>query len=223
MNSEDLRLLLSVVFGVISTAALVALGAFFYLATRTEGSQTLLSTMFAGNLNRKQQAFLLLAAGGMMVTMFAGANTLLFWMPSSWGHLDAEGDFQIYRHSISIMFTLIGGGALIRLVDRASHDRYWLHLTQERLRAQEKIYEAATTAQLDGLRAKLQADLERYKAAARGKKEPVHNAILFPETHQISQHVDLLGLIERRRVLLTTPDGDTRENKRDAGDGEVNG
>jgi hypothetical protein len=84
-----LRLLLALV----STAALVSLAAYIALAY-WGNSRILYSTALQVGPSWRARVFLALAAVGLLTCLFQGAHAMLFWLPSTWGHIDEHGEYE---------------------------------------------------------------------------------------------------------------------------------
>ena len=129
---------LTVVGGVLSTGCLVALGVYAGLAYWGK-SAMLYST--AGHVGRPRRTtlFLVLAGIGFLVCCWCGAETMLWWVPGSWGHVDESGEWEPLRIVLTGMFTFYAGIAFIVFIDKATHEKVWLSVAREELANVNKV------------------------------------------------------------------------------------
>lgn len=200
---ETVREVLYVAASVGSTAVLVSFCVYLCLAHKGD-NQTLLATMSGGNLSWKEKAFLLAAGLAVLVCAYTGAKTMLFWVPSNWGGVDEDGNFQPLRDSLATMFALFGGFSLIKLLDAYSHDHFLLRLTRDRLRNERRVYEAKTLSELERLKDEFEAFCKPHRESAARKGKPMYNTILFPEAYLLIEYDQLLQLIEQRKAGMVS-------------------
>lgn len=135
-------ILLKILIIAVSTLTLLSLSVYIYLAVKGD-SITLYSTVNSDYLSIKQKTFLGLAAIGFLVCMYNGAEAMLFWMPSEWGSVDSEGEYQTVKGSISGIFALLGGFSLIHFIDKATHEKFYLRTLRDESHELERIVNAS--------------------------------------------------------------------------------
>ena len=79
----------------------------FYAWHVSRGKSPLLYGMsLSRDLSAKERLFLGLAALAFFVCLVQGADTMLGWMPSSWGSVDEDGEFQRFSFMLAFVFAL---------------------------------------------------------------------------------------------------------------------
>ncbi|MDG4474827.1 hypothetical protein [Thiovibrio frasassiensis] len=137
-----MKLVMLTIAGVTSTAAFMSLCVYIFLAVRGK-SVTLYSTSHTSLLSWRQKVFLALAALAFLACMYKGAEAMLWWMPSTWGGVDEDGEYQTLRASMASLFAILGGLAFIQFIDAATHNKFFLRLASERAREFERILKAS--------------------------------------------------------------------------------
>ena len=132
-----LRFLLAVV----STMALLSLSVYIGLAYRGH-SAMLYSTALRIGPSWRARIVLVLAALGLLTCLFEGARAMLFWLPPTWGTLDEDGTYQTLATSLAILFAS-GGIFFLAFIDKATHEKVWLRVTQERADGLTEILQAS--------------------------------------------------------------------------------
>lgn len=152
--------MLRALLALLSTASLLSLATYFWLAYR--GDSALLysiSTRLGPPLHGR--ALLLLAALGLLACLFQGAQAMLFWLSPSWGSLDDDGAVQTVATGLASLFAF-GGLFFISFLVRASRNDVLLQVSQQRTDGLTEILEAA----LDRRRlAEIEVDLQKRIAA----------------------------------------------------------
>lgn len=135
-------ILLKILIITVSVLTLLSLSVYIYLAAKGD-SITLYSTINSNYLSIKQKIFLGFAAIGFLVSMYTGAEAMLFWMPSEWGSIDSDGEYQTVRSTISFVFALFGGLSLIQFIDKATHEKFFLRKLRDESHELERIVNAS--------------------------------------------------------------------------------
>lgn len=124
-----IELVLKGIFYAGSTATLIALCTYIFQATRYGRfpNLRLILDEIEEQVDWKGKTYLSLAAIGILVCMYQGAEAMLFWMPDSWGQFN-EGEYLTYRSLLAGLFAAIGGLAIISLLDEAISNRILLRI-----------------------------------------------------------------------------------------------
>lgn len=190
--SEFVRL----IFAVLSTASLCTLSLYIFLAVR--GKSELLYSTVSSRLvpSWKDKAFFALATIGFLVCMFKGAEAMLYWMPSSWGSADSDGDYQTLKSYIAFLFAGIGGIALVGFIDKATHEKFHLRELAEFSLGQEKIINASRSpASLNSLRKEFETAIEEIRADLAKRTVPEEWGLL-PGGRRIRMYRELIGVLD---------------------------
>lgn len=184
-----------VLFAVISTAVLLALATYIFLAARGS-SLTLYYTLDVSLLSWRSKLFLALAAIGFLICMYSGASTMLYWMPTAWGSLDSEGEFQTDRSSLAATFAMFGGVALIVFIDKATHEKFFLRKRREHTDELNLIFDIVLTGRsFNALRQKYLDRVGELKAG------PISSDIVVgryshPDAQRLLMYYDLISLVD---------------------------
>lgn len=184
-----------VLFAVISTAVLLALATYIFLAARGS-SLTLYYTLDASLLSWRSKLFLALAAIGFLICMYSGAATMLYWLPADWGGLDSEGEFQTDRSSLAATFAMFGGVALIVFIDKATHEKFFLRKRREHTDELNLIFDIVLTGRsFNALRQKYLDRVGELKAG------PISSDIVVgryshPDAQRLLMYHDLISLVD---------------------------
>lgn len=150
-----------IIIAPIATAPLLALCAYIYLAYRGNSAAVLATS------NREipwpLKIFLGMAAIGLGICLYSGAERMLSWMPNTWGGLDESGDFKPLGSSLAMMFALYGGYCLIEIIDKASQDRLALEVMRTTVNGERAIHAAHSATQVNALKAKYQAEVNELR------------------------------------------------------------
>lgn len=191
-------LVLIIATGFASTAALLSLCVYIFLAVRGN-SLILYSTSHPLLLSWWKKIFLALAALAFLICMFKGAEAMLWWMPSSWGSLDSDGEFHTVRVSLAILFLTFFGLAFVQFIDSAIHDKFFIKIIAERSKELEEIINASlNTKKLPVLRNRYEEQLATIKLKARlqrGFRPRV--AHLLPESRRYEMYREFICYIEK--------------------------
>ncbi|MCC6208422.1 MAG: hypothetical protein IT488_09755 [Gammaproteobacteria bacterium] len=178
------------------TGSLLALAVYIYLAARGD-SVTLYSTVNHRLLNWKQNVFLVFAAIGFLVCMFAGAESMLHWMPNSWGGVNEDGEYEAYRTVIATSFSVIGGFAFAGFIDKATRNAIFLDMMRDRARFLEKIVVATSgNGSLADIRDNLNSRLRNVNAQSGHRSNERPLGILCPDEERAIQYRELLEMID---------------------------
>ena len=97
---------LSILFAVISAAAMIAV--LHYVLSSAFWPEQFLARTHAKRVSVKHGIYFSLALLGGAIILFGGFRTSLFWLPSSFGMHDSDGNFNPLRDSVSgILATLV--------------------------------------------------------------------------------------------------------------------
>lgn len=151
---------LQVVIGCASLTLLLALCAFVTLAYRR--SKTLVIIGRWESLSLWLKLLLIGAAIALLVCLYRGAETLLWWIPARWGKTDEYGDFEPLRDSLAAFFAFFGGLPLLGVLSRATEDGVTRDLLQEQVAEMENLLRATSPFEVD----RLKRDYEAKHAAA---------------------------------------------------------
>lgn len=186
---------LEVLFAVISTAVLLSLATYIFLAARGT-SLTLYSTLDESLGSWKSSLFLALAAIGFLICMYSGASTMLYWMPTDWGGLGSDGEFQTHRSLLAATFAILGGGALIIFIDKATHEKFFLRKRREHTDELNLIFDIVLTGRsFNALRQKYLDRVGELKAG------PISSDIAVgryshPDGQRLLMYHDLISLVD---------------------------
>lgn len=122
-------LVLKVLVGLISTASLAALAIYAWLLYKGT-SETLYSTINTRLMDWRKRAFVGLAAVAFLASIYNGIDSMLFWMPDTWGSIDEDGDFRTVRTALAGVGAFLIGLPLIQVIDSATHMNF-RHRMQE--------------------------------------------------------------------------------------------
>jgi hypothetical protein len=112
-----MKIALQGTWALLAASALICLCVYVWSAYRGNDS-TILSTD-ERLMSFKKKVFFSFAAIGLFTCVFQGIESMLWWLPSSWGTHDEEGDFTTWRVQLSALITLFLGGGLAIFVERA--------------------------------------------------------------------------------------------------------
>jgi len=196
---------LKLLLAVLSTAALVSLASYMALAYWGR-SRILYSTALEVGPSWSARIFLVLAASGLLTCLFQGARSMLFWMPSTWGHVDENGEYQTLATGLALLFAS-GGLFFIAFIDKATHEKVWLRVLREQLTGFSEILRASLNgralADLEAKHAKHAAEL----AGAQGPLPPVYRdadirEYMGPTRERIAALEELVAAIKDQRKRL---------------------
>jgi hypothetical protein len=89
-----------------------------------------------------QKIFLGMAALGLLICFYQGAEAMLSWLPNSWGRTNAEGEFITLKNSASAIFTLFAGFGLIAYLNKAGPASIAFQHAKEKIQLYEQIFNA---------------------------------------------------------------------------------
>lgn len=188
----------------VSTAAFLSMALYIYLAARGD-SLTLYSTMDHRLLSLKQKIFVGLAMIGLIACMYSGAEALLFWMPSEWGSIDSDGEYQTARTAFATIFATFAGLALVVFIDKANHEKFYLAEVLEKTKELERILEVSLDiSKLEKLKNEYESISRSLRARAK-ERSPIANILyshLLPEGRRVQIYVYLISLIENHQAKL---------------------
>lgn len=198
-----MTLVLTIVAGFVSTAALLSLCVYIFLAVRGN-SLILYSTSHPLLLSWWKKIFLALAALAFLICMFKGAEAMLWWMPSSWGNLDDNGEFQTIRVSLATLFLTFGGLAFVSFIDSAIHGEFFLRIVAERSKELERIVNASiNTCEIPLLRKKYEEQLATIAAEAYLQNGYLPRvAHLLPEGRRAQMFRELIFYVEQLEAKI---------------------
>ncbi|MCW2003310.1 hypothetical protein FHY30_002065 [Xanthomonas arboricola] len=109
-----------ILLAAISSAALLAMLHYVFTATFKPAS-------FVRQTNRTKISpiswvYYGLAFIGLAAFLFAGSRMLLFWVPSSWGSVNSDGNFMPIRDGIAIAIAFLVF-PLLSFIDSAAHNK----------------------------------------------------------------------------------------------------
>lgn len=199
----------STIFGVllstVCAAALACLSIYVYLSQRGD-STFLLSHMDRKLITWKHKAFFALAALGLFICLFAGAEAMLFWLPKRWGFVGDDGDFLPAKTASAIVFALVAGVTLVGILSNADEHKLEVRILRLTVHGYERI-SRATPIELARLKSEYSRRLdEAHEKAKRKHGEaytmPYASIPIPPEGFEVRAYRELLGAIEARG---TTP------------------
>ncbi|MGH9657943.1 MAG: hypothetical protein ACRD96_05325 [Bryobacteraceae bacterium] len=126
---------------ILSTMALFSLSVYIGLAYWGR-SAILYSTALRVAPSWRSRIFLSLAAIGFVTCLFQGARAMLFWVPSTWGSVDENGQYQTLATILAALFAF-AGLFFIAFIDGATHEKVWLRVTREHLQGLSEILQAS--------------------------------------------------------------------------------
>lgn len=195
---------LKVLIALVSTAAFLSLSLYIYLVARGD-SLTLYSTMDNRLLSLRQKIFICLAMIGLIACMYSGAEKLLFWMPSEWGSIDSEGEYQAARTTLATIFAIYAGFTLAAFLDKANHEKFYIVEALDKTKELEKILEASLDmSKLEKLKNEYVSVSQGLRASAK-ERSPLAstmNSHLFPEGRRAQVYAHLISLIDNHQVKL---------------------
>jgi hypothetical protein len=100
------------------TGGLLCLAVFTVLAYNE--SPSLQRVMTARDVSFRMKLFLGAAAIAFLICIYQGTQTMLGWMPDSWGNHDEDGEYVTLAHSVSITLTALIGVMLIQIIGNAA-------------------------------------------------------------------------------------------------------
>ena len=195
---------LKIFIALVSTAAFLSLALYIYLAARGN-SLTLYSTMDNRLLSLKQKMFVGLAMIGLIACMYSGAEALLFWMPSEWGNIDSEGEYQTARTTLATIFAIYAGFTLAAFLDKANHEKFYMAEALDKAKELEKILEASfDMSKLEKLKTEYVSISQSLRARAKesSPRANTFNSHLLPEGRRAQIYVHLISLIENHQAKL---------------------
>lgn len=193
-----MKLAMLTIAGVASTAAFLSLCVYIFLAARGK-SITLYSTSHTFLLSWRQKIFLAFAALAFLICMYKGAEAMLWWIPSTWGGVDEDGEYQTLRASLASLFSILGGLAFVQFIDAATHDKFFLRIVSERAAEFERILKASiSTWELPMLKKEYEGKLltiesEMYRPAGLRSRF----ADLLPEGRRAQIYRELIFYVEQ--------------------------
>ena len=192
-----------ILLGIGSTAALVCLAVFVLLAHRQD-SLTLHKALYSYSEGQslRQKAFLILGSSAMFVCMFQGTAAMLSWtrwIPESWGFTSAV-------IGISATFALLCGGMLLSLLKDAPRNATLVPQLQERAKCLEQLLSASLDERL--LR-EIEEELHKTQTALvseltqEGDPAGLRRGPDNPPKHwRVQQYDRLIWLTEKQRERL---------------------
>jgi len=196
-------IVLQVILAAFSTACLVALGVYFYLAS-SGGSPTLYALSRRNPvLSMRQKLFLGFAALGLMVCIFNGAAAMLFWLPDSWGSIDEDGEFQTYRVGLALLFTM-GAVGWLGFLEKASYGADRLDMVSVEAKGLREILNANESQhELESLKLKFSSKLTDLESAHKYSRGGISEyAPIHPEDDRIDTYRGLIHIIEVQQQQL---------------------
>lgn len=177
-----MRELFLVVCAVVSISAFISLSFFVALTSFSKGKAWLCTFLgigfseagYASRASFKVSAFLVLAAGAYLLCIYEGYLTLLWWMPSSWGTHNDDGEWTSVRVLIAGVAVVPVGFGFINLILNALSN--WRDIQFLRLeygiadlerKALVKLFDARASKNfLEFYRADFHRELEKHSACA---------------------------------------------------------
>lgn len=199
-------IVLKILLMTIGTMSLLSLSLYIYLAVKGDNltlySSHRVITWNSRLLSVEQKTFLILAAIGLLICMYNGAEAMLFWMPNDWGSVDSEGEYQTLKASLAATFAIFGGGPLIQFISNATHEEFLLKEIREKAEGLERIVNAFINASvLEGLKEEYQKKIETLEAKTQ-KRGPIAKSFerhLLPEAQRIQNYKYLISIIESQK------------------------
>ena len=123
-------IILYVAMALLSTSCLVALA--YYILLAYLGDSKILYTLYDQiKMTWKHKIFFGLAAIGLLVCFFQGAEAMLFWIPKSWGFVDSDDSWMSYSTSFALGFAAMSTAFIGFLESASSHDIIHARLDEE--------------------------------------------------------------------------------------------
>ena len=142
---------------------------------------------------------------GLIACMYSGAEALLFWMPSEWGNIDSEGEYQTARTTLAAIFALYAGFTLAAFLDKANHEKFYIVEALDKTKELEKILEASLDiSKLEKLKSEYVSISQSLRASAK-ERSPLAstlNSHLFPEGRRAQVYAHLISLIDNHQAKL---------------------
>lgn len=191
---------LQIVFAIGCALVLSCQAAYIYLAHRGRSAVLHSSSDTRYNMTWRRGLFPGLAAVGMLTSIYADADVMLWWLPSSWGAHDEYGEFTAYRASLAGLFTFMAGGALVIFIDRAVHNESYLLWASTERKELAKILKSYDSA--DSLRVLL-GEYEKIIASLRSGL-PRHNDMEQLELRSSFIEEELVFIYDRLVEIVHT-------------------
>lgn len=190
---------LKLIIAVLSTASFVALSIYIFLAAR--GKSELLYATISSRLKLSwiNKAFFAFAAIGFLICMYKGAEAMLYWMPSSWGTVDSDGEYLTFRSYVALLFTALGGIPFVAFIDKATHDKFELRELEEYSRGQEKIINALHSPEsFPIVRKEFETSIEEIQSKMAKRRVPPEWEVvrLLPDGRRIQLYRRLIGNLD---------------------------
>lgn len=176
---------------IVPLAALVGYAAWAFFKP-----DTLSAYLDAHDMSWKQKTFLGLAALAFLFCMYAGAEALLGWLPSSWGHITDDGTFQSYRSAIAGLFAFLVGVPLVQILERAPRESFSLSLLREAAAQEREVYAAVTSTRLVSLKSRFETKIKELRKDQRQQGE-----MSVATRRRLIMYEDLARLAEKRKLL----------------------
>ena len=141
-------------------------------------------------LRLHHRAFFLLAAAGLLVCLYQGADFMLSWMPDSWGNVGEDGDYKTLRSFIAGLFAMAGGLFLCQFIDGATHDKFDLREARIRARELTRVFEAIHFGSATAL-ARAAREYESQAASLSGRTSNIRRAGAYRELAQIAESCEV--------------------------------
>lgn len=196
---DTLAVVLKVGFYFAGTCALVSLAV--YSALAYSGTSRILYRTVDQRLGSKStNVFFALAAIAFLVCMYQGAEAMLGWMPTSWGHVGEDGEYETVAHGLAFMFALFVGGSLAGVLDKATHNAFFVQDLSDECRHLTQLLEASLDDRwLDSLRTDLEEKVAKIESE-RGRTDSTSH--LWPEGQRRQRYRQLISLAERQQERL---------------------
>jgi hypothetical protein len=163
-----------------------------YIALACGGRSELLYSTATSHpeLRFHHRVFFLLAAAGLLVCLYQGADFMLSWMPDSWGNVGEDGDYTTLRAYVAGLFAMAGGLFLCQFIDRATHDKFDLREAHVREGELERVFEAIHFGSATAL-AQRACDYESQAARLSMSTQDARKAGMFIELAQVTKSCEV--------------------------------
>lgn len=201
-DSFIIGVVLFTTLAVLSTAVLASITGYIWLAIKGD-SLVLYSTMHFKNERHfrrfpfKYKVFLIAAVIGLFIFMYAGTETLLFWIPDAWGKISDEGEWVSTKSVVAFLFSSFGGFTMLHFIVRSTHERFFLKECQMWSSELEKIIDASySPVQLRILAEKYKSTVEELSVNKRSSLiAGIDTGHLVPEAQTVQNYKRLTHIV----------------------------
>ena len=194
---------LRVLLATLSTSVLLSLAGFIFLSVWDGGR--VLQRIFAGSrMTILEAAFCILAGIGLLTCIYQGTEAMLSWMPSHWGRVGEDGEYERLSTYIAGVLTLPGTAVLAKYLTEASVTATLAQIAAERALALERLLHASLD---EGLLAWEINRLEARIMEARRRQVPSDSPVddlawRDPQNQRIGDLMDVLHLARQHQQHL---------------------